>query len=233
MATKVLKYYYDLLSQPSRALYILLEQSKISHEKCPIALRKLENRTKEFIESISRFGKVPCIVHGDFKLAENIAIFRYLDREFGFGEQNWYPKDRVIRARVDEYLEWQHANLRAQCTLYFMYVWLGPLKGMDVDPDKSLRLRDNMIKCLHQFEIEWLEEGRKPFLTGQDMTYADLLAACEIEQTKITGFDARAGRPHLAAWLERVRNRTNPFYDQAHRIIYKLTPEEIDTPNVD
>ncbi|XP_055526145.1 glutathione S-transferase theta-2-like [Wyeomyia smithii] len=235
MATKTLKYYYDLLSQPSRALYILLEQTKIPHQKCPVALRKFENKSQEFIENVNRFGKVPCIVHGDFKLAENIAIFRYLEREFGFGDQklSWYPQDRTARARVDEYLEWQHAEIRAQCAQYFLYVWIRPLVGLELDAAKVDRLKQKMMDCLDVFEKEWLEGGRKPFLAGDKVSYADVLAACEIEQPKLAGFDPRVGRPNLTAWLDRVRAQTNPHYDEAHKIAYKFTPKEIPTPKVD
>ncbi|XP_062539528.1 glutathione S-transferase theta-2B-like [Armigeres subalbatus] len=231
MANRVLKYYYDFISQPSRALYILLEQTKTPYEKCPIALRKLENRSTEFVQNVNRFGKLPCIVHGDFKLAESVAIFRYLSREFQFDDR-WYPKDRAHRARVDEYLEWQHANIRAQCAQYFIYCWINPLLGLEVDQAKAERLRAKMIDGLDVFEREWLDGGRQPFVTGKELTFADVLAACEIEQPKLAGFDPRVGRPQLAAWMERVREATNPYYDQAHKMLYKLTPKEIETPKV-
>ena len=35
-----MKYYYDLMSQPCRALFIFLKKTKIPYESCPIALRK-------------------------------------------------------------------------------------------------------------------------------------------------------------------------------------------------
>jgi len=35
-----LKYYYDLMSQPSRAVYIFLKANNISFEAKPVALRK-------------------------------------------------------------------------------------------------------------------------------------------------------------------------------------------------
>ncbi|EAT39159.2 AAEL009020-PA [Aedes aegypti] len=231
MASRALKYYYDLLSQPSRALYILLEQTKIPFEKCPVALRKCENRSSEFVQNVNRFGKLPCIIHGDFKLAESIAIFRYLSREFQL-EDRWYPKEGADRARVDEYLEWQHANIRAQCAQFFIYSWITPLLGMEVNQAKVDRLRANMIECLDVFEREWLDEGRKPFVAGKELSFADVVAACEIEQPKLAGFDPRVGRPHLAAWMERVRVATNPHYDEAHKILYKFTPKEIETPKV-
>lgn len=67
-----------------------------------------QHLTDEY-QNINRFKKIPCIVDGDFKLAESIAIYRYLASVYKVDDQ-WYPKDAKKRARVDEYLEWQHVS---------------------------------------------------------------------------------------------------------------------------
>lgn len=36
----VLKYYFDLMSQPCRALWLFLKANNIPFEECPVALRK-------------------------------------------------------------------------------------------------------------------------------------------------------------------------------------------------
>lgn len=38
----------------------------------------------------------------------------------------------------------------------------------------------------------------------------------------IAGYDPRDGRPKLSAWLERVRNDMNPYYDEAHVMVNRL-----------
>lgn len=93
-----IKFYYDLMSQPSRALYILFKLNKVPFEDNPVALRNGEfsevnsvsnvrvisnstppkigaHLTPEF-KDINRFQRVPCIVEDGFKLAESIAILR-------------------------------------------------------------------------------------------------------------------------------------------------------------
>jgi glutathione S-transferase len=57
-----LVYYYDLMSQPCRALYI-------SYQGKEIALRKMEHMTKEFIQ-INPFKRVPVIDDSGFILTE-------------------------------------------------------------------------------------------------------------------------------------------------------------------
>lgn len=48
----------------------------------------------------------------------SVAILRYLSSENEIPD-HLYPKDIKARARVDEYLEWQHNNIRTYCSLYF------------------------------------------------------------------------------------------------------------------
>ncbi|XP_049300351.1 glutathione S-transferase theta-1-like [Anopheles funestus] len=226
-----LKLYYDLMSQPSRALYIFLSMNKVPFERCPVALRKLQHKTTEYKTNVNRYGKVPCIVEPDFRLAESVAIYRYLCQKYRVSSY-WYPEDTVRQARVDEYLAWQHLNIRADISLYFFHVWLNPLLGKEVNADKTERLRQRVDNGLNFFERTLLCNGKQPFLTGDCISIADLSAACEIEQVKIAGYDPCSGRPHLNTWMNAVRDFTNPYYDEAHKFVYRLAPEHIATPAV-
>ncbi|XP_058444862.1 glutathione S-transferase theta-1-like [Malaya genurostris] len=222
---RTIRFYYDLISQPCRAIFIFLQQTKIPHQKCPKALRKWEHTTTDFLRNVNRFGKVPAIVQNDnFKLAESIAILRYLAREYSVAD-HWYPRDSRQRARVDEYLEWQHCNTRAHCSSYVRYVWRGPLRGEPMEKRTAERLRAEMIACLDFIETNLLTEEKRFIAGGREISIADLVAACEIEQPKLTGYDARVGRPKLAAWMQRVRERTQQDYDEAHKILDKYSPK--------
>lgn len=64
-----LKLYYDLLSQPSRVIYIFFKMCNIPFEKNLINLKNLEQYTPEY-EQINPFKKVPFIDHDGFKLGE-------------------------------------------------------------------------------------------------------------------------------------------------------------------
>lgn len=72
-----MKFYFDLLSQPSRALYIFFKLNpSIPVTYVPVALRSGEHLNDEF-KAVNRFQKVPCIVDNDgWKLSESVAIFR-------------------------------------------------------------------------------------------------------------------------------------------------------------
>uniref|UniRef100_A0A182UKQ6 glutathione transferase n=1 Tax=Anopheles melas TaxID=34690 RepID=A0A182UKQ6_9DIPT len=221
--SKNLKYYYDLMSQPSRALWIFLEKTKLPYENCLINLGKGEHLTEEF-KAINRFQKVPCITDSQIKLAESVAIFRYLCREYKVPD-HWYPADSRRQALVDEYLEWQHHNTRATCAIYFQYVWLRPLMfGTKVDPKQAEKYRARMERSLDFIEREYLGSDAR-FIAGDEITVADLLAACEIEQPRMAGYDPCEGRPNLTQWMARVRESTNPYYDQAHKLVNKFAQD--------
>lgn len=142
-----------------------------------------EHLTEEYKKNVNRFQKVPAIVDNGMRLAESVAIFRYLARESKI-DDHWYPKDSKARARVDEYMEWQHNNVRMGCAMYFRLKWLQPLiTGKESDPKLVKEMQDKMEEALNLVENEWL--GKTNFIAGDTVSVADLLAACEIEQPSI------------------------------------------------
>ena len=64
-----LKVYYDLMSQPSRAVYIFLRCNNIPFTEQPVALRKLEQQQDAFAK-INPFRRVPTMDDNGFKLTE-------------------------------------------------------------------------------------------------------------------------------------------------------------------
>lgn len=109
------------------------------------------------------------------------------------------------------------------CAMYFQTKWLLPLMSGDPpSPTKLAFLKTNMEKTLDLLENTWLESSQKPFLTTDQISFADILAACELEQPKIADYDPFEGRPKLTSWYQKVKELTNPFYDEAHAIINKI-----------
>lgn len=163
---------------------------------------------------------MPAIDDNGFKLTESVAIFRYLSREHKSAQQ-WYPMDSRTQARVDEYLEWQHVNTRLQCAMFFQHKFLLPkMMGMEVNTKKVAEFQGRMETVLDRFETIWLKD--RPFIAGNEVTIADLLAACELEQPSMAGYDVCEGRPLLTAWFGRVKEAFQPHYDEAHNFVYHV-----------
>ncbi|XP_014479434.1 PREDICTED: glutathione S-transferase theta-1-like [Dinoponera quadriceps] len=214
-----LKLYYDLISQPSRAMYIILKVCNLSFERNIINLSNMDQFSLEY-EKIFPLKKVPAIDHNGFKLTESIGIVRYITREFKV-DDHWYPSDSKRQAKVDEYLEWQHLNTRLFCSTYFLTQYLIPiLKRRPPEPEKVAKSKKQMSDCLDVIENIWLKD--KPFLTGDTISVADIFGACEIEQSRLAGYDPKKGRPHLAAWMERVAKETSPYYQEAHKFLNQI-----------
>ncbi|KOC58898.1 Glutathione S-transferase theta-1 [Habropoda laboriosa] len=214
-----LKLYCDLLSQPSRVLYIFLKICNIPFETKLINLGKGEHLTSEY-QKIHPFQKVPAIDHNDY----NVAIVRYICREFKVPD-HWYPKESKSQVKIDEYLEWQHLNTRLFCALYFRLKYLMPIiTGQPTNQEKIMKYEKNLNETLDVLENVWLKDTN--FLVGSKISIADIFGACEVEQVRITGYNPHEGRPRVASWMKRVANETSPYYQEAHVILNKLVDKE-------
>lgn len=216
----VLKLYYDLMSQPSRTLYILLNTAKCNFELKPVDLRKGEHFSEEFT-ALNRLQRVPLIEHDGFVLSESVAIVKYLARE-NIIPGSLYPKDIKPQARVEEFLEWQHIGLRLHCAMYFRATYLDPIFTGKQPDAKSIRgYEQRMVSALNVFEAKWLNNGTK-FIAGNTITVADLFAACELEQPRMAGYDPADHFNGISVWWKNVRNHFNPIYDEAHVTVNKI-----------
>jgi len=218
MTVKVLA---DLMSQPARALVIFCRASGIAHEHVPIRITAGDTKTEEYTK-LNPLQKVPVIQDGDFALTESVAIVRYLAREKAIAD-HWYPKDSKAQAKVDEFLEWQHLGTRAMCASYFLSRWLIPMSKRQAPNEKSVAkaLKDMEI-CLGQVEKVWLQGGKKKYIAGDQISVADIMACCEMEQPAMAGYDVREGRTILADYMDRVKADLNPHYDDVHQTVYKM-----------
>lgn len=139
--------------------------------------------TDEYRDNVNRFKKVPAIVDNGFQLSESVAIFRYLANRNKIDDQ-WYPKNDQVRGRIDEYLEWQHYYTRETCTQYFILKYMkprtvGPSPG---DAQIIASAEAQMNQTLDMIENLWLKRGGKFIADTNQVSFADVLAACEIEQ---------------------------------------------------
>ncbi len=55
-----------------------------------------------------------------FSIITSVAILQYLCVKYGLNE--WYPTDLQAKAKVDEYLNWQHFNTRMQAASVFRII---------------------------------------------------------------------------------------------------------------
>ncbi|XP_038668345.1 glutathione S-transferase theta-2 [Scyliorhinus canicula] len=220
MASRLpLRVYFDLLSQPSRAVLIFLRRTGIPHVEKPVALRKGEQKSPEFTK-LNPMQKVPVIEDNGFVLTESVAILKYLATKYNV-PQYWYPEDTMQRAKVDEYMAWQHANVRYHAARVFITEVLIPrMTGQPVDKEKLTKALSELNGTLDILESMFLKQ--QPFLCGDEITLADLLAICELMQPLGADRDILKDRPTLNAWRTRVQSALGKTFDDVHAFLYQL-----------
>ncbi|KAK9521937.1 hypothetical protein VZT92_018440 [Zoarces viviparus] len=211
--------YLDLLSQPCRAVHLLLSCTGIPHTVRTVALRKGENRTPDFTK-MNPMQKVPVMEDNGFILTESDAIMKYLSTRYDVPD-HWYPRQPERRARVDEYTAWHQSNTRPHAARVFILEVLLPVQtGSPVDEVRLVRALSQLEETLERLESMFLR--RQPFLCGDDISVADLLAICELMQPLGGGRDVLQQRPQLQRWRTRVRSAVGDAFDRAHAVLYAV-----------
>lgn len=221
-----LKLFHDSLSQPCRALYIFFRAAGIPYEDKWVALRKKEHMTPEFHE-LNPLAKVPVLVDdtvaGDkIVIKDSCAIARYAAQKCLSPSSHWWPMEDIRKStQIDEYLHWQHLNIRANGSLVFINSVLNPLQRKQPPNLRQVHRFNKMLgQSADQLQNHFLDKGK--YITGDKISVADLFAVAEINQPWMGGFDVAATRPRLAAWMEDVKSETQPHYDQSHVIVKKF-----------
>lgn len=245
-------------SVPELSLLSVTKKRKLLTSDTKVKIFLGVHLTDEYKKTINRFKKVPALVDNDFQLSESVAMIRYLTAKHKTLAEKWYPEDLQTRGRIDEYLEWQHSNTRATCMHYFILKYLKPrVAGKSPDDDRIIASAEKqMEESLNMIEDLWLEPNS--FIAGKNISFADILAACELEQPSmfsykhkfvfflqflskndtifcfegIAGFEPGVGRPKLTAWMQAVKELTNPYYDEAHQYAYKVGSESRNAVNM-
>lgn len=214
-----LKVYYDLMSQPSRAVILFLKANSIPYTPKPVALRKGEHFGDDY-GKINPFHLVPVIDDNGFKITESVAILKYLSDKHKVAN-HWYPKDLQQRAKVDSYMAWQHLNLRLFGSMVFRIQLIDPrMTNEPINMKKLAEYKAHLETTLDKIENIFLRDA--PFLAGDDISIADLLGICEIQQPLCVRYDVFRGRPRLDAWAKRVQGRLQPHFGEVSAPINKV-----------
>ncbi|MBN3296098.1 GSTT1 transferase, partial [Amia calva] len=213
----VVELYLDLFSQPCRSVYIFAKKNQIPFEFKNVVLAEGQQYGEEF-GKINPMRKVPALKDDDFTLAESIAILSYLAQKFNTPD-HWYPTDLKKRARVNEYLAWQHTAIRTHGSKYFWFKLLIPiLTGAEIPKEKIDSAIEDLETSLKMFEEKFLQD--RAFIAGEQISLADLVAIVEMMQPVGAGLDVFKGRPNLSAWRDRVIEEIGQeLFDEAHYVI--------------
>ncbi|CAM5161321.1 unnamed protein product [Eretmochelys imbricata] len=181
-------------------------------------------RTRGGQQHSDGFGKVnvlrkaPALKDGDFTLAESPAILAYLSQKYKTPD-HWYPLDMKKRAWVDEYLAWQHSAIWPSVLKIFWLKVVFPLYMDQTAPEEKLQeTLEYLAIPLKQLEQKFLQD--KPFLVGNKIFLADLVAVTELMQLIAIGYNIFEDMPKLVEWCNRVEKAVgNELFQEAHKVI--------------
>ncbi|XP_021509444.1 glutathione S-transferase theta-2-like isoform X2 [Meriones unguiculatus] len=217
-----LELYLNLLSQPCRAVYIFAKKNGIPFKMHNMDILEGQLMSEQFSQ-VNCLRKIPVLKDGNFVLTESSAILIYLSSKYQVAD-HWYPADPQARARVHEYLGWHADNIRSTFGVLLWAKVLAPLIGIQIPEEKVERNREQMVLALQRLEEKFL--GDRAFLTGQQVTLADLMSLEELMQPVALGCNLFEGRPRLSAWRDRVEAFLGAeLCQEAHGLILSILEE--------
>ena len=102
--------YWNVGSQPARAVKCLLDIGRVPHQAITMDIGNNQTRTKEYL-AMNPLGQIPFITHADFKLAESNAILTYLCEKYP-QLAPYYGSNINHRALVNQHLSWYQNSFR-------------------------------------------------------------------------------------------------------------------------
>lgn len=143
---------------------------------------------------------------------------KYLVQKYKLPD-HWFPNDLKRQAKINEYLDWHHHNLRVGAAHTIFQKVLAP-RMLGKEPNEE-RLKETMAileKSQKLLENYFLKDTK--FISSDEISIADLQAICEFTQFWVTGKDPCQERPRLAKWMEDCKKELEPHFDEAHKMIY-------------
>ncbi|OMJ65889.1 hypothetical protein SteCoe_37466 [Stentor coeruleus] len=193
--------YGNILSQPVRSVVEFCKLSNIQYTHKDLHPMKGEHLTEEY-SKINPFQEIPAIVHDGYNVWESAAIVPYLADSYNVDNQ-WYPKDIKIRARINAYLHWHHQGVRAVITNYIRQKIAGPkfFGAPELTPETEAPLRAKLNEWFETFT--WMLSETHYAARTQTATVADLFAFNEIECIYLLQVDISA-YPAIKTWYDEI-----------------------------
>lgn len=175
-----------------------LGELQLAYEHVPLGGSHGGNAAPEYL-AMNPNGLVPTLRDGDLVVWESHAIVRYLAAAYGAGVI--WPVEQRERAIVDQWTDWTETAFQpAWLGLFWKFFRTPP---QERDAAAIARGLEVTHKCLGIMDARL---ARVPFLAGDRLTYADIVAGIAMFRLTTMGVDLPAV-PNVAAWHARLNER--------------------------
>lgn len=175
-----------------------LEELELLYEHVPLGGSFGGNHTPEYL-GMNPNGTVPTLRDGELTVWESHSIVRYLSAEYGSGLL--FPMEARDRAVVDQWTDWTATTFQPAWIGLFWLKVRTPVAQQDTAAiDKALAAS---VKCFEMLEARL---SRVPYLGGEELTYADLVAGAAMYRWSTMAI-ARPALPNVEAWHARLNER--------------------------
>jgi glutathione S-transferase len=180
-------------------------------ERQNIGLSHGGNDTAEFLR-MNPNGLVPVLIDGDLTLFESAAILRYLAATYG--DNLFYPKDTVKRAKLDVWAEWTKTT--------FYPVMIGQVFLPLVRQNPELVDRDALAVSIERLgELALILDKAVvggTYSDGENLTFADIMVGHLLFRYFELDFE-KPYTPNLAKYYENLKCR--PAYREHVMVSYE------------
>lgn len=175
-----------------------LEELKLSYRRIDVGGPYAGLDTPEY-GAMNPNRKIPVLQDGDLTIWESSAIVRYLAARHGAG--SLWPESPGVRAMSDQWADWANTTFQpAWIDVFVQMVRTAPSKQQ---PDLIGKRMAEANACFRLLDDRLAD---RPFLTGETLTYADIL--CGVSLYRWAKLDVeRIDMPNVDAWHARLRQR--------------------------
>lgn len=194
-----------------QAVMWLVAELGIEHRRLDVGGEFGGNQTPEFL-AMNPMGRVPVADDGEVTMFESQAILRYLAARHGGG--TLWPADTVLRAPVDQWMEWAKVNV-APAIIYKVFWQLVRTSAADRDHG---RVEEGIAELKELMAIADARIGESGWLAGPEMTLADITFGTQLYRYFTLPF-SKADLPALQGYYDRLCGR--PAYAEHVMVSYE------------
>jgi glutathione S-transferase len=218
----MLTLYYHPVSQPARTVAWLMSWKMKEGEDykvvniMPGSSKKNGSRSVSYLKKTEKVGTVPMLELANGQcIYESHAILTYLAQKYEWTDL--YPDSYEERAKIHQYFNWHHANIRPVTKSRFAPLIRLDLKFSETQIASDYTAAQNGLQNLNDRLSE------TSFICGDSVTLADFAAAGEILQCldEFCGMWDATKYPHIYRWTKRMKKF--PKFNDNHKILSKFS----------